>query len=130
MEIFSGEDSENTIDDWLPTLVRAAEWNGWMKTELLLQLAGHLKGRARQEWSLLTESETTRKECMLYEQDWTQEAKHWLPKTFDMQLRMRMRKSVILSVALRRHSVVLMVMTRCSLKPEMPFCTPNYRNMI
>ena len=57
VEMFSGEDSENTIDDWLPALMRAAEWNGWTKTELLLQLAGHLKGRARQEWSLLPESE-------------------------------------------------------------------------
>ena len=26
VEMFSGEDSENTIDDWLPALVRAAEW--------------------------------------------------------------------------------------------------------
>ena len=57
VEMFSGEDSENTIDDWLPSLLRAAEWNGWTKIELLLQLAGHLKGRARQEWSLLSESE-------------------------------------------------------------------------
>lgn len=57
VEMFSGEDSENTLDDWLPALVRAAEWNGWTKPELLLQLAGHLKGRARQEWSLLAKSE-------------------------------------------------------------------------
>ena len=26
VDMFSGEDSENTIDDWLPVLVRAAEW--------------------------------------------------------------------------------------------------------
>ena len=57
VEMFSGEDSENTLDDWLPALVRAAEWNRWTKTELLIQLAGHLKGRAHQEWSLLPASE-------------------------------------------------------------------------
>ena len=37
--------------------MRAAEWNGWTRPELLIQLAGHLKGRARQEWSLLPETE-------------------------------------------------------------------------
>ena len=57
VEMFSGEDSENTLDDWLPALVRAAEWNRWTKPELLIQLAGHLKGRAHQEWSLLPASE-------------------------------------------------------------------------
>ena len=59
VEMFNGEDSENTLDDWLPSLTRAADWNGWTKPELLIQLAGHLKGRARQEWSLLGESETS-----------------------------------------------------------------------
>ena len=57
VEMFSGEDTENSLDDWLPALVRAAEWNRWTKPELLIQLAGHLKGRARQEWGLLPESE-------------------------------------------------------------------------
>ena len=55
--MFSEEDSENTLDDWLPALTRAADWNGWTKPELLIQLAGHLKSRARQEWNLLGESE-------------------------------------------------------------------------
>ena len=44
VEMFSGEDSENTLEDWLPALTRAADWNGWTKPELLIQLAGHLKG--------------------------------------------------------------------------------------
>ena len=57
VEMFSGEDMENNLDDWLPTLARAAKWNGWTKDELLIQLAGHLKGRARQEWSLMSESD-------------------------------------------------------------------------
>ena len=55
--MFSGKDTENTLDDWLPASVRAAEWNGWTKPELLIQLAGHLKGCAHQEWSLLPESQ-------------------------------------------------------------------------
>ena len=54
VEMYSGEDSDNVLDDWLPALERAAEWT---KSELLIQLAGHLKGRARQEWSLMSESE-------------------------------------------------------------------------
>ena len=57
VEMFSGKDSENTIDDWLPTLIRASEWNRWTKEELLIQLVGHLKGHARQEWSLMSVSE-------------------------------------------------------------------------
>ena len=59
MEIFSGEDSESTLDDWLPTLTRAADWNGWTKLELLIQLAGLLKGQACQNWSRMGESETS-----------------------------------------------------------------------
>lgn len=52
--MFSGEDTENSLDDRLPALVRAAKWNGWTKAELLIQLTG---GCARQEWGLLPESE-------------------------------------------------------------------------
>ena len=32
-------------------------WNTWSKEELLIQLAGHLRGRALQEWNLLTVEE-------------------------------------------------------------------------
>ena len=53
VEPFSGEDKEITFDDWLPGLERAALWNGWTNAELLLQMAGHLRGRALQEWNLL-----------------------------------------------------------------------------
>ena len=54
---FTGEDAETTLDGWLPSLQRAAEWNGWGENEKLMQLAGHLRGRARQEWDLLSETE-------------------------------------------------------------------------
>ena len=50
---FTGEDSWITFDDWLPILERAANWNGWTQDELLMQLAGYLRGRALQEWKLL-----------------------------------------------------------------------------
>ena len=41
------------FDDWLPSLERAASWNSWGDGEKLLQLAGHLHGRALQEWNLI-----------------------------------------------------------------------------
>ena len=44
---------ETILDDRLPTLQRAATWNAWFEEEKLLQFAGHLRGRALQEWSLL-----------------------------------------------------------------------------
>jgi len=40
---FTAEDSRTRFDDWIPTLERAASWNGWTEDELL---AGHLRGRA------------------------------------------------------------------------------------
>ena len=53
---FTGEEPEIRLDDWLPSLERAATWNEWTEGELLLQFAGHLRGRALQEWSLLDEA--------------------------------------------------------------------------
>ena len=41
----------------MPSLQRAADWNGWSAGEQLIQLAGHLRGRAWQEWLLLEEEE-------------------------------------------------------------------------
>ena len=49
IDSFNGEDSEIRFDDWIPTLERAATWNGWTEDERLMQLAGHLCGRALQE---------------------------------------------------------------------------------
>ena len=45
------------LDDWLPSLHRASQWNGWSSEEQVIQLAGHLKGRAQQEWNLLGEGQ-------------------------------------------------------------------------
>ena len=50
---FTGEDPEVRIDEWLPALEQARVWNDWTEEELLMQLAGHLRSRALQEWELL-----------------------------------------------------------------------------
>ena len=54
---FTGEDLESQLDDWLPSLERATEWNRWSPEEKLIQLAGHLRGRALQEYDLLRPGE-------------------------------------------------------------------------
>jgi len=54
---FTAEDIGITFDDWLPILERAAIWNEWTPEESLMQLAGHLRGRALQEWKLLLPDE-------------------------------------------------------------------------
>ena len=55
IDSFTGEDAEMRFEDWLPSLNRAAQWNQWTPQESLMQLAGHLRGRALQEWGLLEE---------------------------------------------------------------------------
>lgn len=57
VDSFNGEVYDITFDDWLPALQRASEWNGWSDEETLIQLAGHLRGRALQEWTLLRTTE-------------------------------------------------------------------------
>ena len=52
--MFSGE---VIFEDWFPALQRAAMWNGWSVGEALLQLAGHLRGRALEEWNLMDKCE-------------------------------------------------------------------------
>ena len=54
---FTAEDSCVTLDDCLLILECAATWNGWSEEESLMQLAGHLRGRALQEWKLLDASD-------------------------------------------------------------------------
>ena len=50
---FTGDYPECTLEDWLPSLERAIVWNAWTEEEQIIQLAGHLKSRALQEWNLL-----------------------------------------------------------------------------
>ena len=54
---FTGEDPSVRLDDWLPGLNRASRWNGWSAEEKLIQLAGHLRGRAEAEWNLLADED-------------------------------------------------------------------------
>ena len=62
---FSGENHEITIKEWLPSLQRAADWNEWTKQEIVIQLAGHLHGRALQEWNLLDDSDKKNWQCAI-----------------------------------------------------------------
>ena len=57
IEMFSGEDSGICLDDWLPSLQHAANWNNWTGEEQLMQFAGYLKGRVLAEWNLLSPEE-------------------------------------------------------------------------
>ena len=57
VDTFMGEDPECRLDDWFLTLRRAEDRNGWTEGDLLIQLAGHLKGRALQEWNLMADNE-------------------------------------------------------------------------
>lgn len=57
VDYFTGEDPELRFEDWLPALERAAHWNEWRDEERVIQLAGHLRGHALQEWNLLEEEE-------------------------------------------------------------------------
>ena len=57
VDAFTGEDQAVKLEDWLPTLQRLALWNNSSPEEKLLQLAGHLRGRALQEWDLLSNSD-------------------------------------------------------------------------
>ena len=57
VDSFSGETMGLTFDDWFPSLQRASDWNQWSDEETLIQLAGHLRGRSLQEWTLLRATE-------------------------------------------------------------------------
>ena len=57
---FNGEESGLRFEEWLPALQRAALWNGWSEADQLLQLAGHLRGKAWQEWNLLPTEEQSK----------------------------------------------------------------------
>ena len=54
IDFFSGKNPAILLDDWVPSLERAAQWNGWTAQEKLIQFPGYLKGKALQEWHLLT----------------------------------------------------------------------------
>ena len=52
MDLFTDQ-SDVLWKDWLPTFELAAAWNNWTEEEKLWQLAGHLRGKVSQEWTLL-----------------------------------------------------------------------------
>ena len=57
VDSYTGSDPELRFDEWLPTLERAAQWNSWSDEEKVMQLAGHLWGKAAREYSLLSSEE-------------------------------------------------------------------------
>jgi hypothetical protein len=57
VDTFTGEDAEVRFEDWLPSMQRADNRNGWSADEQLIQLAGHLCGCPWQEWLLLEEED-------------------------------------------------------------------------
>ena len=64
---YTGENPEIRFDDWIPSLIRATKWNNWTKSEQLIQLAGHLRSRALQEWNLMEETDKSSWDtCMSY----------------------------------------------------------------
>ena len=54
VEPFNGEREAMRLEDWLPALEGAATWNDQTEEDKLLQLAGHLRGWALQEWELIS----------------------------------------------------------------------------
>ena len=52
--MFTGENPELHLEDWLPTQEHVSAWNGWSLEELRIQFAGHLRGKAFQEWNLMS----------------------------------------------------------------------------
>lgn len=56
---YNGESYEVQLHDWLPSLEKAAEWNRWSEEEKFMQLAGHLREKALQESTLISEAEKT-----------------------------------------------------------------------
>ena len=60
VEPYTGENPDILWEEWLPMFERAASWNGWTEQDKLLQLAGHLCGKALQEWSLLSQVQPRR----------------------------------------------------------------------
>ena len=77
IDYFTGESPEVLLEDWVPLLERAATWNEWAEEEKLLQLAGYLRGRTRQEWMLLADDNRNVMQLLLRHSktDWTLGAK-------------------------------------------------------
>ena len=56
VELYTSENPDLLWEEWVPMFERAASWNGWTEQEKLLQLAGHPRSKALQEWNLLSGS--------------------------------------------------------------------------
>ena len=57
LDVFEGENAEIRFEHRLLSLEQAGPRNGWTPDEKLIQLAGHLQGKAWQKWNLLDDRE-------------------------------------------------------------------------
>ena len=65
LDSFDGETPGLRLDDWLPGLERVSKWYGWSQEEQLIQLAGYLRGKALQEWNLLSQKDVSSYEAAI-----------------------------------------------------------------
>ena len=56
MDLFTDQ-NDVLWEDWLLNFELAAAWNNWTEEEKLWQLAGHLRGKVSQEWTLLSDTD-------------------------------------------------------------------------
>ena len=91
---FSGENPEVTIEEWLSSLQRAADWNEWSEPEILIQLAGHLCGRALQKWNLLDDIDKENWQCSskVLQIDLNMATQLLLHKSFDTYTKIRRKQ--------------------------------------
>jgi len=57
VELFTGEEIEVHLVDWLPSLHRASQCNGWLGEEQVIRLTGYLKERPLQDWNIVGEDQ-------------------------------------------------------------------------
>ena len=100
IDSFTREDNEIRFDDWLPTLERAAAWNDWTEDEKVIQLAGYLRGRALQEWNLITTTDCTTYQSAVValrtrQHSWTLAIRHWQLWILDTLSKRKLRVSQI-----------------------------------
>ena len=114
IEPFTRERPDVLWEDWIPTLERAAAWNGWEEQEKLLQLAGHLRGKAQREWDMLgPASKITFNVATKALHDRLDLGKQWLHKIFAICHKELGSRWLILLPASRKHFTEHMNMKIC-----------------
>ena len=123
------KDPELRLDDWIPALLRASKWYGWSEDEVLIQLAGHLRGRALQEWNLLPDEEKCdrQKAVKALRERLNPGGKAWQHRTFGIQHRKEMSLLLTISGAWSVCFRLLMVKTGFLQRQKAQCYTASYR---